>query len=170
MGLFGRNKKLKPPIEEDVVSKTVDSHNEDLFGFNNTDNSSKATKNQKNQRASKSKNQKKINLPQQYFEFKENTYVIGDLNINGTKKGLSNNDKEISQDQIQILKKCKPENTALELMKILKRSNKTKFKQTILTPLVELGFFELSTPEKPTSPKQKYHLTGKFVRKIPKVL
>ncbi|CAC9457766.1 ATP-dependent DNA helicase [Bathymodiolus heckerae thiotrophic gill symbiont] len=102
---------------------------------------------------------------QQNFDFKENPDLIRIETINGTKKGLSINKAKISQSQINILKKCKQENTAVELIKILKRSNKTKFKQTILTPLVELGFFELTLPEKPTSPNQKYRLTGKFVKK-----
>ncbi|SMN11420.1 hypothetical protein SPBRAN_1692 [uncultured Candidatus Thioglobus sp.] len=54
-------------------------------------------------------------------------------------------------------------------MEILKRTNKTKFRQIILTPLIECGFFELTLPEKPTSPKQKYRTTGKFIKRIAKV-
>ena len=76
----------------------------------------------------------------------------------GTKKGLS-------RDHLQILKKCKPESSALELMKILKRSNKSKFKTTIINPLLDYNFLELTIPESPKSPSQKYRLTGKFVKK-----
>jgi len=76
----------------------------------------------------------------------------------GTKKGLS-------RDHIQILKKCKSESSALELMKILKRSNKSKFKTAIINPLLDQNFLELTIPDSPKSPSQKYRLTGKFVKK-----
>ena len=77
--------------------------------------------------------------------------------ILGTKKGLS-------RDHLIILKNCKNENSAIHLMKILNRTNKSKFKNTIINPLVENGFFELTNPSKPKSPTQKYRFTNKFVR------
>ena len=79
-------------------------------------------------------------------------------NTIGTKKGLS-------RDHLQILKKCKIESSALELMKILKRSNKSKFKTAIINPLLDQNFLELTIPDSPKSPSQKYRLTGKFVKK-----
>ena len=77
--------------------------------------------------------------------------------IIGTKKGLS-------WDHLKILKKCEKESSANELMEILNRTNKSKFKSAIINPLVENGFFELTNPDKPKSPTQKYRLTSKFVR------
>ncbi|MDB9974866.1 hypothetical protein OAE24_01725 [Candidatus Thioglobus sp.] len=79
-------------------------------------------------------------------------------NTIGTKKGLS-------RDHLQILKKCDQESSALELMKILKRSNKSKFKIAIINPLLDNNFLELTIPDSPKSPSQKYRLTGKFVKK-----
>ena len=76
---------------------------------------------------------------------------------NGTKMGLSS-------DHLKILKNCKEESSALELMEILKRTNKSKFKTVIIKPLIENGFLELTIPEKPKSPNQKYRLTNLFVR------
>ena len=78
--------------------------------------------------------------------------------IIGTKKGLS-------RDHLQILKKCKIESSALDLMKILKRSNKSKFKTAIINPLLDQNFLELTIPDSPKSPSQKYRLTGRFVKK-----
>ena len=78
--------------------------------------------------------------------------------IQGTKKGLS-------RDHLRILKNCKEESTALELMKILKRTNKSKFKTAIINPLIDHQFLELTIPESPRSPSQKYRTTGKFVKK-----
>ena len=76
----------------------------------------------------------------------------------GTKQGLS-------RDHLIILKKCKNESTALELMKILKRTNKSKFKTAIINPLIDHKFLELTIPESPKSPSQKYRTTGKFIKR-----
>ena len=76
----------------------------------------------------------------------------------GTKKGLS-------KDHLTVLKNCKDESTALELMKILKRTNRTKFKNTIIEPLIYHSLLERTIPSSPKSPSQKYRLTGKFVKK-----
>ena len=76
----------------------------------------------------------------------------------GTKQGLS-------RDHLKILKKCKKESTAVELMNILGRTNKTKFKLAIIYPLIDHGFIELTIPDKPKSPNQKYKVTNKFVKR-----
>ena len=94
-------------------------------------------------------------------EVEQLSFFYDDNNDNlilGTKKGLS-------RDHLKILKNCKNESSATELMKILNRTNKSKFKNTIVNPLIENGFFELTNPDKPKSPTQKYRLTNKFVRR-----
>ncbi|CAC9546730.1 hypothetical protein [uncultured Gammaproteobacteria bacterium] len=101
---------------------------------------------------------------QQGFDFKENTVTPVVVDTSSTKNGLSCNSEKISSDQVEILKKCKLESSAEELMKILKRTHKTRFKNDILNPLLDCEFFERTIPEKPKSPKQKYRLTSKFVR------
>ena len=85
-------------------------------------------------------------------------YNDNDNLIPGTKKGLS-------LDHLRILRNCKNESSAIELMEILNRTNKSKFKNIIINPLVENGFFELTNPDKPKSPTQKYRLTSKFIRR-----
>ena len=80
------------------------------------------------------------------------------IDTKGTKQGLS-------RDHLIILKKCKSESTALELMKILKRTNKSKFKTAIINPLIDHNFLELTIPESPKSPSQKSRTTGKFVKR-----
>ena len=94
-------------------------------------------------------------------EVEQLSFFYDDTNdslILGTKKGLS-------LDHLKILKNCKNESSATELMEILNRTNKSKFKNTIVNPLIENGFFELTNPDKPKSPTQKYRLTNKFVRR-----
>ena len=48
-----------------------------------------------------------------------------------------------------------------ELMAIAKRSDRTKFRNQVLNPLLEENFIEMTIPDKPTSSKQKYRLTDK---------
>jgi hypothetical protein len=94
-------------------------------------------------------------------EVEQLTFLTDNNSINetnGTKKGLS-------KDHLIILKNCKDESSANELMTILKRSNKSKFKIAIINPLVKNGYLELTIPESPRSPIQKYRLTNKFVRR-----
>ena len=76
----------------------------------------------------------------------------------GTKQGLS-------RDHLEILKKCKEESSAVELMNILGRTNRTKFKLAIIYPLIDQGFIELTIPDKPKSPNQKYRITNKFIKR-----
>ena len=94
-------------------------------------------------------------------EVEQLSFIYDDNNDNmilGTKEGLS-------QDHLKILKSCKNESSSIELMEILNRTNKSKFKNAIINPLIENGFFELTNPDKPKSPTQKYRLTNKFVRR-----
>jgi len=139
MGLFSRN---KDNVKDGVSSETQDW-----------------SKDLKRNTASK-----KV-VSQQGFDFIKIIDTEGVSVDLETRKGLSINIENISSDQVKILKKCNTENTAAELIKILKRTNKTKFKQIILDPLINCGFFELTVPDKPKSPKQKYRFTGKFVHK-----
>ena len=105
---------------------------------------------------------KEIKRSQKIDQEVEQLSFIYDNNVDnlilGTKKGLS-------LDHLKILKNCKNESSANELMEILKRTNKSKFKNAIINPLVENGFFELTNPDTPKSPTQKYRLTSQFVRR-----
>jgi ATP-dependent DNA helicase RecG len=47
----------------------------------------------------------------------------------------------------------------LQLSEFLKRSDRTKLKQIVLTPLLDAGLLARTYPDKPNSPKQKYVMT-----------
>jgi ATP-dependent DNA helicase RecG len=51
------------------------------------------------------------------------------------------------------------ESSIAELMAIAGRSNRTKFRDQVLKPLLEAGWMEMTIPEKPTSPNQKYRIS-----------
>lgn len=47
----------------------------------------------------------------------------------------------------------------VDKVRILDRTNKTKFRDHVLAPLLNAGLVEMTIPEKPRSSKQKYRLT-----------
>jgi len=64
-----------------------------------------------------------------------------------------------NRDQVEILKNCAPEKAIGVLMNLIGRTNRTKFRDQVLRPLLDAGFIEMTIPDKPTSSKQKYRLT-----------
>lgn len=72
----------------------------------------------------------------------------------GTKSGPS-------RDQVEILRNCMTDKGISELMAIAGRTNRTKFRDQVLKPFLEVGWLEMTIPDKPRSSKQKYRLTVK---------
>ena len=44
-------------------------------------------------------------------------------------------------------------------MKITGKTDRTKFRNQVLNPLIEAGLLEMTVPDKPRSSKQKYRVT-----------
>ena len=70
----------------------------------------------------------------------------------GTKQGLS-------KEQVDLLQCCIEEAPITHLMQVTGRSNRTKFRAVVLNPLLDLGLIEMTQPDSPRSPTQKYRLT-----------
>ena len=70
----------------------------------------------------------------------------------GTKSG-------VSRGQVKIIDMCCREKTLLELMNAVGRKNRSKFRDQFLKPLLEMGFIEMTIPDKPNSRLQKYRVT-----------
>lgn len=64
-----------------------------------------------------------------------------------------------SRHQVMILHNCLYEKAISELMPLTGRSDRTKFRNQVLKPLLESGWLEMTVPDKPRSSKQKYRLT-----------
>ena len=47
----------------------------------------------------------------------------------------------------------------VELLTVAGRTNRTKFREQVLKPLLDAGLVEMTVPGKPTSSKQRYRLT-----------
>ncbi|MCC5840762.1 MAG: putative DNA binding domain-containing protein [Opitutales bacterium] len=72
--------------------------------------------------------------------------------IAGTKLALS-------RHQVSILNKCLEPQPLTILMALADRSDRTKFRNQVLGPLLAASLIEMTIPEKPRSPLQKYRLT-----------
>ncbi len=72
----------------------------------------------------------------------------------GTKWGLS-------RDQVEVLGACMTEKSIPELMGAVGRTNRTKFRNSVLKPLMHGGLIEMTVPDRPQSSNQKYRLTEK---------
>lgn len=81
-------------------------------------------------------------------------FIGGSIEDDGIKTALS-------RHQVEILEKSLKPITIAELMEIAGRSDRTKFRNQVLNPLLDSGFMEMTIPDKPRSSNQKYRLTEK---------
>jgi len=96
----------------------------------------------------------------------------GNTQQDGTRLGPSRDQvgakQGLSKDQVELLLFCENERTIREMMDFAKRSNRTKFRDVMINPLLDRGWLEMTDPDNPTNPNQKYRLTeaGKNIRLI----
>lgn len=64
-----------------------------------------------------------------------------------------------SRDQVEILAKASIGAALTDLMVVANRTNRTKFRDQVIQPLMDQGLLEMTLPDKPTSSQQKYRLT-----------
>jgi len=67
----------------------------------------------------------------------------------------------LSSHQVEILRKCLVPSPIGDLMEIAGRTDRTKFRDQILNPMLGEDLICMTVPDKPTSRLQKYHLTEK---------
>ena len=66
----------------------------------------------------------------------------------------------LSRHQVLLLRKTMSESKLIDLMDVLNRADRTKFRNQLLDPLLEEGLIEMTRPDKPTSSKQTYVITA----------
>ena len=73
---------------------------------------------------------------------------------------------ELSPDQRLVLAQMSDEHDIPTLMEWVGRSNRSKFREAVLAPLLALGLVAMTIPDKPNSSKQRYRLSehGKALR------
>jgi ATP-dependent DNA helicase RecG len=66
----------------------------------------------------------------------------------------------LSQYQVQVLETAEIPRSLAELMEPSGRSDRTKFRDQVLAPLLQAGLLEMTIPDKPRSSKQQYRTTA----------
>lgn len=83
----------------------------------------------------------------------------------GTRSGLSRDQVgtklELSSEQRLVLAQMADEHDIAGLMRWVGRSNRSKFREAVLAPLLEFELVSMTIPDKPNSSKQRYRLTEK---------
>ncbi len=86
-----------------------------------------------------------------------------DQHQDGTKKALNGHQVgtkwALSEEQRDLLAVCQQESTLVELLSIIGRSDRTKFRKNVLMPLIQDGLIEMTIPDKPRSQHQRYRTT-----------
>jgi ATP-dependent DNA helicase RecG len=67
----------------------------------------------------------------------------------------------LSRHQVEIMHKCQSDKKLVDLMSVIGRSDRTKFRHQVLKTLLDSGLLEMTIPDKPTSRLQKYRLSEK---------
>ncbi len=83
------------------------------------------------------------------------------LDAEGTKLDAEGTKLDLTKDQVETIQRCEPEKTASELMGQIGRNNRSKFRESVLKPLIHAELVEMTVPDKPRSRNQKYRLTQK---------
>lgn len=65
---------------------------------------------------------------------------------------------KLTSDQLFVFEHMEGEMSLVDLMALVNRKDRTKFRQQVLAPLIDLGLVEATIPDKPTSSRQKYRL------------
>ena len=67
----------------------------------------------------------------------------------------------MNDEQRLVLQKCIQESGIIDLMAVAQRTNRSKFREAVINPLLDKGLLEMTIPDKPNSSKQKYRITPK---------
>jgi ATP-dependent DNA helicase RecG len=73
-----------------------------------------------------------------------------------------------SRDQVAVMEAALEARSSAELMQVLGRTNRTKFRELMLKPLLAAGLLEMTLPDTPRSSKQRYRTTPAGMKALEK--
>ena len=85
--------------------------------------------------------------------------VVGPEGLKGPSRDQAGTKQGLSRDQVQVLELATTPRSLQELMEPSGRTNRTKFRDQVVAPLLEAGLLEMTIPDKPRSPRQQYRTT-----------
>lgn len=67
---------------------------------------------------------------------------------------------DLDDEMIQLIEFCKEKRSFQAMLEYMGWKDRTKFRRRFVSPLLEKGIIERTIPEKPSSSKQRYHITN----------
>jgi ATP-dependent DNA helicase RecG len=80
---------------------------------------------------------------------------------NENKNKVSDQVSDQQRDQVKVLHFCLHPESLSDILTFINRSNRTKFRDQVITPLINKGLLAMTHPELPTHRSQKYFTTQK---------
>jgi ATP-dependent DNA helicase RecG len=91
--------------------------------------------------------------------------IVDDLEVVGTELtqigDQAGTELGLSPDQVKLLNKAVIDLGITDLMLVVGRTNRIKFRDQLINPLLLAGYIKMTIPDKPRSSKQKYRITQK---------
>lgn len=97
---------------------------------------------------------------------KTTSQLVGASNDQGLSRDQDGTKSALSRHQVKVMFKCLEASSLAEILSDLDRSNRTKFRNQVMNPLLDLGYLRMTIPEKPTSRNQKYQTTQAGIQAI----
>jgi len=73
---------------------------------------------------------------------------------------------ELSQEQIHVLRTAAKPMSIAELMTAADRTNRSRFRNQVVVPLMDAGLLSMTIPDKPRSKNQQYRTTDAGIDRI----
>ncbi len=96
--------------------------------------------------------------------------IIGAAQVAGEVTAQAGTKLAPSRHQVEIMRNCMEGIGIVGLMQIDGRTDRTKFRNQVLNPMLEAGWLEMTIPDKPTSSKQMYRLTEQGKELLEKIV
>jgi len=91
---------------------------------------------------------------------------VGAMDEKETSRDQEGPKKALSRHQVKVLFKCLEASKLIDVMAEFNRTDRTKFRNQVMNPLLELGYLAMTIPEKPTSRNQRYQTTQAGIEAI----
>jgi ATP-dependent DNA helicase RecG len=100
-------------------------------------------------------------VPEPVFDVSENWVTVAFPRLTPQLPPQVGTKSALSRHQVEILRKCRNDSALVDLMAVTERTDRTKFRDKVLNPMLEAGLIEMTIPDKPRSKNQRYRLTAK---------
>lgn len=92
--------------------------------------------------------------------------LVGDTGSEGSTRDQDGTKSGLSREQVKVLFKCLESSSLRDIIAEHGRTNRTKFRDQVIDPLLRHKYLRMTIPDKPTSRNQKYQTTQAGIEAI----